>query len=92
MRFTTLAAIAVASFVLVLASGAPVAAQSWSPPSPDERCPSKWGAGDERGAANHMGPETVLRAASLIRTDAWSSSGRCCTGRYRSATGTSTST
>lgn len=42
-------------------------AQSWTPPSEAERCPSKWGAGDERGAGNHMGPETVLRATRLIR-------------------------
>ena len=42
-------------------------AQSWSPPPREERCPSKWGAGDELGAVNHMGPETVLRAAGLIR-------------------------
>ena len=68
MRFTILAAVAVTSFMLVLAAAAPAPAQSWTPPSPDERCPSKWGAGDERGAANHMGPETVLRAAGLIRT------------------------
>ena len=68
MRFTTIAVIVVASFTILLAGTAPVAAQSWSPPSPDERCPSRWGAGDERGAANHMGPETVLKAARLIRT------------------------
>ena len=43
-------------------------AQSWQPPTDAERCPSKWGAGDERGAGNHMKPETVLRAARLIRT------------------------
>jgi kynurenine formamidase len=43
-------------------------AQSWRPPADGERCPSKWGATDERGAANHMKPETVLRAARLIRT------------------------
>ena len=43
-------------------------AQSWTPPTEAERCPSKWGAGDERGSANHMGPETVLRATRLIRT------------------------
>jgi kynurenine formamidase len=67
MRFTTIAVIVVASFTILLAGTAPVAAQSWSPPSPDERCPSKWGAGDERGAANHMGPETVLKAARLIQ-------------------------
>jgi kynurenine formamidase len=43
-------------------------AQSWQPPSESQRCPSKWGASDQRGAANHMKPETVLRAAQLIRT------------------------
>ncbi len=43
-------------------------AQSWQPPSDAERCPSKWGAGDQRGSANHMKPETVLRATKLIRT------------------------
>ena len=64
-----LAAFALAAAGLApLAGTAPAAAQSWSPPPPEERCPSKWGAGDERGAANHMGPETVLRAAGLIRT------------------------
>ena len=64
-----LAAFALAAAGLApLAGAAPAAAQSWSPPPPDERCPSKWGAGDERGAANHMSPETVLRAAGLIRT------------------------
>src|SRR5215210_5189618 len=43
-------------------------AQSWQPPADAQRCPSKWGAGDERGAGNHMKPESVLRAARLIRT------------------------
>jgi kynurenine formamidase len=43
-------------------------AQSWQPPADSERCPSKWGAGDERGAGNLMGAQTVLRAARLIRT------------------------
>lgn len=42
-------------------------AQTWSPPTPEQRCPSKWGAEDERGAANLMGPEAVLRATKLIR-------------------------
>ena len=46
---------------------APVSAQ-WRPPADAERCPSKWGATDQRGAGNHMKPETVLRAARLIRT------------------------
>ena len=43
------------------------AAQTWAPPTPEQRCPSKWGADDERGAANLIGPETVLRATKLIR-------------------------
>ena len=43
-------------------------AQSWQPPPDSQRCPSKWGAADERGSANRMTPETVLRAARLIRT------------------------
>ena len=70
MRFTSVvASVAVVSVVIVCAGVAPpAAAQSWTPPSPDERCPSRWGAGDERGAANHMGPESVLRATQLIRT------------------------
>ena len=47
---------------------APLQAQSWQPPADSQRCPSKWGAGDERGSGNHMKPEAVLRAARLIRT------------------------
>jgi kynurenine formamidase len=43
-------------------------AQSWQPPAESQRCPSKWGPGDERGSANHMKPETVLRAIRLIRS------------------------
>lgn len=41
-------------------------AQEWQPPTDAQRCPSKWGAGDERGSANLMTPEVVLRAARLI--------------------------
>ena len=67
MRFAALVAAAAAVSVLLFAGAAPATAQSWSPPSPDERCPSRWGAGDERGAANHMGPETLLKAARLIQ-------------------------
>ena len=56
-------------FVLALSLFASqAAAQSWTPPADDQRCPSKWGATDERGAGNHMKPETVLRAARLIKT------------------------
>jgi kynurenine formamidase len=41
---------------------------SWTVPPDGARCPSKWGAGDERGAANLIGPKTVLTAARLIKT------------------------
>ena len=61
--------ILVISMLTVLESfTAAVFAQSWQPPPDAQRCPSKWGAGDERGAGNHMKPESVLRAAKLIRT------------------------
>lgn len=62
MRTTSLFALA----MFVFASHA--AAQSWRPPADNQRCPSKWGAADERGSGNHMKPETVLRAARLIKT------------------------
>jgi kynurenine formamidase len=53
----------------VLGSGGSIVyAQSWQPPADNQRCPSKWGAGDQRGSGNHMKPETVLRAARLVRT------------------------
>ena len=56
--------------IAVFATGAAVRAQqpSWLPPAPSERCPSKWGAADERGAMNHQKPEAVLAATKLIRT------------------------
>jgi kynurenine formamidase len=54
--------------VVLMASVVPAAAQSWQPPADNQRCPSKWGKGDQRGAGNHMKPETVLRAARLIKT------------------------
>ena len=52
---------------LVLASTI-AGAQTWKPPAESARCPSKWGASDERGSANHMTPALVLNAARLIRT------------------------
>jgi kynurenine formamidase len=44
-----------------------VVAQTWKVPDPGQRCPSKWGAADERGSATHMGAASVLRAKELIR-------------------------
>jgi kynurenine formamidase len=42
--------------------------QTWQPPADSDRCPSQWGATDERGAGNLKSPELILRAANLIRT------------------------
>jgi len=42
--------------------------QSWQLPADRDRCPSKWGTGDQRGSANLMSSQSVLRAARLIRT------------------------
>lgn len=47
---------------------APAIGQTWRPPTEQQRCPSKWGADDERGSANHMKPSTVLRAMRLVKT------------------------
>src|SRR5258706_8146881 len=44
-------------------------AQQWNLPAESARCPSKWGAGDEKGSGNHMkNPEVVLRGARLIKS------------------------
>jgi kynurenine formamidase len=53
--------------VLMFAFGSVAYGQTWQPPSDSQRCPSKWGPNDVRGSANHMSPETVLRATKLIR-------------------------
>jgi kynurenine formamidase len=52
----------------LLAAPLAVAAQTWKPPAESQRCPSKWGAADERGSGNHQKPEAVLKAARLIKT------------------------
>jgi kynurenine formamidase len=65
MRSIALAATAAAT---LLAFTAPLYAQGWQMPSESERCPSKWGAGDQRGTGNMMKPETVLQAMKLIKT------------------------
>jgi kynurenine formamidase len=56
------------SLLLFTATAAQAQAPSWSPPPENERCPSKWGANDERGAANHMKPATVMNAMKLVKT------------------------
>src|SRR5437870_6629568 len=49
-------------------AGTAVHPQSWKPPADAQRCPSKWGAGDQRGSGNHMKPESVLKATRLIKS------------------------
>ena len=66
----------VAIAAAVTLSTAAVEAQSWRPPADSQRCPSKWGAGDQRGSANHMKADSVLRAARLIRTGEFFELGR----------------
>ena len=61
---------ACAGALLAGLAGAPwrtATAQGWMPPQPEQRCPSVWGADDERGAANLQSAESVLAAARLIR-------------------------
>jgi kynurenine formamidase len=57
-----------AATAFIAAASALAQTPSWTPPADAARCPSKWGAGDERGAANHMKPASVVNAARLIRT------------------------
>src|SRR6266540_5174279 len=54
--------------LLVGTVAAQAQAPSWTVPPESQRCPSKWGAGDERGSGNHMKPQTVLNAVKLIKT------------------------
>ncbi len=56
------------AFALLCVGVLPALAQTWAPPPASARCPSKWGAADERGAANYMTPENILRATQLIKT------------------------
>ena len=61
----------VVTLVLAAVSGlacASAQAQTWTVPTEGQRCPSKWGVGDERGSGNHMKPASVLRATQLIKT------------------------
>jgi kynurenine formamidase len=61
MRKTALAAV-------LLAVPLYAAAQTWKVPAESQRCPAKWGAGDERGSMNHQKPAAVMNAARLIKS------------------------
>jgi kynurenine formamidase len=73
--------------VLMMCVASHAYAQSWTPPADSQRCPSKWGAADQRGAGNHMKPETVLRATRLIRTGEVFELGRVLKGDMPFSTG-----
>ena len=57
-----------AAITLAFSTAAYAQAPSWTVPSESQRCPSKWGAADERGSANHQKPAAVLNAAKFIKT------------------------
>jgi kynurenine formamidase len=65
MRHSVVGVVLVAVTAL---TSAPAQAQTWTVPTEGQRCPSKWGASDERGSGNHMKPASVLRATQLIKT------------------------
>ena len=60
--------VAVAALASMLLSTA-VSAQTptWLPPAEKDRCPSKWGAADERGSMNLQNAEAVKKATALIK-------------------------
>jgi kynurenine formamidase len=53
------------SLIVLIATGLTAGARAQTPAGP-EWWPSKWGADDQRGAANLITPATVLKAAALI--------------------------
>lgn len=42
--------LAMTTAAMFFSASAPLSAQSWQMPPDNQRCPSKWGAGDQRGA------------------------------------------
>ena len=59
---------ATVSAVLMASTASLAQTPSWTVPPESARCPSKWGAGDERGSGNLMKPQVVLDAIQLIKT------------------------
>jgi kynurenine formamidase len=53
---------------VVILSCLPLPAYSQAPAQQQECAAAKWGEGDQRGAANHMKPSTVLETMRLIQT------------------------
>src|SRR6266550_3537064 len=59
---------ATVSAVLMASTASLAQTPSWTVPPESARCPSKWGATDERGSGNLMKPEAVLNAVKLIKS------------------------
>ena len=57
-----------AALAMTFSAAAFAQAPSWTVPPESARCPSKWGAADERGSMNHQKPAAVTKAAQLIKT------------------------
>ena len=57
-----------AAITLAFSAAAFAQAPTWTVPTESQRCPSKWGAADERGSGNHQKPAAVMNAAKLIKT------------------------
>jgi kynurenine formamidase len=55
-------------FLFLLLFQGIASAQDWSIPSEAERCPSIWGADDQRGSANMITPASVLAALKVVKT------------------------
>jgi kynurenine formamidase len=55
------------STVLMVSTASFAQTPSWTVPPESARCPSKWGAGDERGSGNLMKPSVVLDTMKLIK-------------------------
>ena len=61
-------ALGLAGAVAASASALAQSQPTWLPPAEKDRCPSKWGAGDERGSGNHQKAAAVAKAAGMIKT------------------------
>jgi kynurenine formamidase len=57
-----------AAITLAFSTAAIAQGPTWTVPTESQRCPSKWGAADERGSANHQKPAAVMNAVKLIKT------------------------
>ena len=67
----SLAALAASLLVAGVAQAqtpAPGQSPTWTVPTEQMRCPSRWGANDERGSMNLMGAKAVLKARDQIKT------------------------